>query len=127
VLKYADFSCLVGKTLKEVNISRGGEGEDSITFTTTDGEEYKLFHYQDCCEGVWIEDVIGDVGDLVGSPIVLAEVSKGDLGPLESFHESFTWTFYRIATQMGHVDIRWYGESNGYYSEEVDFALIERG
>jgi hypothetical protein len=41
-------------------------------------------------------------------------------GP-EMKDESYTWTFYNFATFKGFVTVRFYGSSNGYYSEEVSF------
>ena len=42
----------------------------------------------------------------------------------EDYRDSFTWTFYKFATVKGYVTIRWYGESNGYYSESVEFEKV---
>lgn len=113
-----DFSILVGKTLAEVRRA----GDDEIYFVTVDGDEYKLYHEQDCCESVQIEDIEGDLQSLVGNPVLLAEEVAGDTGEDEDGYGSYTYTFYKLATIKGHVDIRWYGSSNGYYSESVSFS-----
>ncbi len=118
-----NISELIGKTLVEIKIS---EGKDEMIFICDDGAKYRMFHHQDCCETVELDDINGDLEDLIGESIVLAEESTNSDEPKDSrLVESSTWTFYKIATVKGYVDIKWYGESNGYYSEEVDFEKIE--
>ena len=115
-----DISTLIGKTLTEI----ARNGDDELTFTTDSGEVYKMYHQQDCCEDVNIEDICGDLDCLVGTPILKAEVVTNSDNPKNEY-DSFTWTFYHLATIKGYVTIRWYGGSNGYYSESVDFALFK--
>lgn len=115
---------LVGQTLLSITEN---DTKDRIEFKTTDGKVYQLYHGQDCCENVCIESIVGDLADLVGEPILLAEESVGETPNDYSFEytpESYTWTFYKFATRKGYVDIRWLGESNGYYSESVSFCEV---
>lgn len=119
----AEFADLVGKTLVSVE----NVDNQRVEFTTTDGSIYRLYHEQNCCESVEVEDVVGDFADLVGSPILMAEEATNREDPPKSEFgspESFTWTFYKLATVKGYVTIRWYGESNGYYSEYVSFEEV---
>ena len=122
------FGILVGKTLTQITKSNK---EEEINFITTEGEHYQLFHSQDCCESVHIDDICGDLNDLVGLPILLAEESSSKENPPnvvipDTYQDmdSFTWTFYKLSTVKGDITIRWYGSSNGYYSEGVDFVKI---
>ncbi len=125
-----ELEILIGQTMTSV-VNRNN---NDITFTSTTGKQYMLFHSQDCCENVWIEDIIGDLEDLVGSPILVAEersVKNNDekyliLQDNPDPSASITWTFYRFATIKGTVSIRWMGSSNGYYSESVDFEEVEK-
>lgn len=112
---------LIGKTLAAVTLA--GDNE-TITFKTSCGETYQMFHGQDCCESVSVEDVVGDLGDLVDSPILQAEEVSSENEPPPRYAESYTWTFYKLATIKGGVTIRWLGRSNGYYSERVDFVKV---
>jgi hypothetical protein len=87
---------------------------------------FTFYHEDDCCESVYVDDITGDLNDLVGKPLDIVEVARHeDTMPqgmdLKKPEDSFTWTFYKFATIKGWVDVRWLGESNGYYSEEVDF------
>lgn len=121
-----DFADLIGKTLASVAVN---EGQDEIRFVTDAGVTYLMYHSQDCCESVYVESIVGDLQDLIGTPILKAEVSISDQNPPDAkpetieYQDSFTWTFYKLATIKGYVDIRWYGSSNGYYGEGVDFGI----
>ena len=109
---------LIGKTLTE--IIGAHEGSEAIRLVSPEGL-LVLYHAQDCCEFVEVEDVSGDISDLIGSPILVAEGRESEDCPQDSTSrdDSNTWTFYTFRTLKGTVDIRWHGSSNGYYSESV--------
>jgi hypothetical protein len=119
----AEMKDLLGKTLNRLEVD-----SDELVFYTTEGKIYKLYHEQVCDECVYIESVLGDLDDLGGSPIIFAEESTNREHPegytASEHKESFTWTFYGFATLKGSVEVRWLGESNGCYSERVDFTEI---
>ena len=108
-------SDMVGKTFTQVVAN-----DNSLIFAN-ETEAYLFFHVQDCCEIVYIDDICGELTDLVGTPIVKAEEVYGSfVGEPKDNDTSYTWTFYKFATIKGYVDVRWYGTSNGCYSESVD-------
>lgn len=125
---YANVSELLGKTITE--IKGGAKGDDRMEIRTSDGGFYAFHHDQDCCESCYIEDVAGDLSDLIGEPLLEAEEVTSRENPPDykpgEYQESFTWTFYKLGTRKGGVTIRWYGESNGYYSESVSFTCLLR-
>jgi len=137
-----NISELVGKTLIRID-----KNEDELIFICNDGDKFKMFHEQDCCEGVSIDDICGDLEDLLWTPILKAEAVSNENFEnsfIEKFKvqeegnsykrdaegnfepDSWTWTFYKLATVKGYVDIRWFGSSNGYYSESVSFIKADK-
>lgn len=107
---------MLGKTFDSIDV-----GDSSISFSCPDGSRYEMYHEQDCCEDVQLDDIAGDLADLIGSPILMAEKVSEEGG--EGW-DSSTWTFYKFATAKGYVTLRWYGESNGYYSEDVSIRRV---
>lgn len=110
---------LLGKTLQEVIVDRKDE---SVLFVVSDKEKYKMYHDQDCCEKVVIESIVGDVNDLIGSPLVMAESVTEDGQRWVGY--SSTWTFYKFATVKGYVTVKWFGVSDGYDSEDVSLERV---
>ena len=114
---------MVGETIKSVS---GNRHDEEFVVRTASGLVFKFYHNQDCCEDVYLEEIIGDIDDLIGYTVVMAEeTSNDDLIAGSSCYqdESFTWTYYRMATEKGLVVLRFFGSSNGYYSESVDVSV----
>lgn len=107
---------LINKTATRVTRS-----DAVLRFDLTDGTIIEFYHDQDCCENVYIEDIIGDLSDLENSELLEAE-ENSENDPDAS--ESGTWTFYRFGTQKGSVVVRFYGSSNGYYGEGVSTHVV---
>lgn len=135
---YADFEELEDKVISRIfndEYETQLHESSAICFYTSNGDIYKMYHDQNCCESVSIEDICGDLEDIIGSPVLLAEKTSNSGGGTEYTEDengeeyigdkcSHTWTFYKLSTIKGSITIRWYGTSNGYYSEEVDFYRV---
>ena len=125
-----DFSEIVGKTFTKIEKVMAGSYIEELLFSTVE-EQFKMYHNQDCCESVYLEDVVGDLNDLIGKPILMAyEASNHDevtnnRQAEDGYVDSETWTFYHLATIKGYVTLRWVGSSNGYYSESVTFEKVD--
>ena len=117
------FEEMIGATIQSID-----KAADQLSFRCVDGRTFQFCHFQECCENVEIEDVIGDLDDLIGTPLTMAEevsnMNESNLTVPEWRDTSYTWTFYRFGTNKGEVTVRWFGTSNGYYSESVDFEVI---
>jgi len=117
------FEELIGKTLTAVTVD--DKYAAWILFVVNKREKYLLHNDEADCNDVQvtIDDIDGDLNDLIGSPLTMAESVSN-----EAFEESQdaegTWTFYRFATVKGYVNIRWFGTSNGYYSETVSLQRL---
>lgn len=118
-------SCLKGKILSHVE----QVSDERLVFVTPNGTRYEMFHEQDCCEHVYIESIEGDLNDLIGSTLLIAEeVSDSDFSDSDVKmgvdNGLQKWTFYKFATLKGYVTIRWFGASNGYYGVDVTFKQL---
>jgi len=110
------FSDLLGKSIIRIFQVR----DEAIVICTSDGFIYFLHNIQDCCESVYIDDICGELENSTGLVVLAEEVTNLD-PKLDKSFDSATWTFYKLNTVKDSVTIRFLGESNGYYSESVNF------
>jgi len=127
-----EFKELESQFISSIDID---EKHDVVTIDTTTGT-YRLQHHQDCCEHVGIHIVLGSVEAVLNQKVVIAKESASELPPEEPEFEtareaeeyepeSETWSLFEIETENGgKLSILWHGESNGYYSEGVDFRKV---
>lgn len=114
---------MVGETIVSVS---GNRHDEEFLVRTASGLVFTFYHNQDCCEDVYLEEIIGDIDDLIGHTVIMAEetCSNDEVVGASCYQgESFTWTYYRMATERGLVVLRFFGSSNGYYSEAVTVSV----
>lgn len=115
-----------GKIIKSIDGLEKGSEVVSINFM--DGSSLIQVHEQDCCESVEVEQVDGDASKHIGATVYeliekVVEQEDIDKEILPAWVDSITATFYTLKTSKGYIDWRWFGESNGYYSEDVSCTL----
>lgn len=122
-----NINVLAGLTLEAFD---GKKGDAEIVIVAS-GRKFKMLHYQDCCESVSVDSVSGNPQNAIGEVIIDATERNSrdhdlpNLPAKEWADSSETWTYYTIRTQSETMVIRWYGTSNGYYSESVDFEEVK--
>lgn len=120
-MKYGSYEHVPLDDMIGLTIASVEQSSDQIDFHTTCGKHFRMLHFQDCCESVYVDAIDGDLQGLIGGVIRSAEMNT-NAG--ESRYDSVTWTFYRIRTEREFVHITWRGSSNGYYSERVSFVRL---
>ena len=118
------FEDLKGETILKINGCERNSNE--LVFTLKSGKNIRMFSYDSDCGNdvmVYLQDIIGDVQDIINSPLLLAEEVSNKGNPEDEFRTS-TWTFYKLSTIKGSLTMRWLGESNSYYSETLDVVEI---
>jgi uncharacterized protein YegJ (DUF2314 family) len=121
--RLCSFAELQGRIPIYIKVDKNPDKKNNILMLFSDGVLVKMHHQQDCCESVWIEDICGDMDDLIGYPLIVAEEvsNKGTSQDCDQYcDDSVTWTYYKMDTVKGGVTIRWCGTSNGYYSESAN-------
>lgn len=106
-----NFFELKGQILTSIAVS-----DEQVNITTNKGK-YFIHHEQDCCESVYVDSHSGNAEDLFGHEITLAEE--------DSWQEDGTVTQYVLEAGGHRFEVRWLGQSNGYYSETTSFCKAE--
>ena len=119
-----DLKDLKGKRVLAVNgLKAGSEAAD---FLLSDGSIFEMAYRPDCCASCRILEMDCTPEDFIDQEILHAEEVSNEIDPEPEGRgdESHTWTFVKFTTPKGHFMVRWYGESNGYYSESPSFTLL---
>jgi hypothetical protein len=106
----------VGHTIKDILIYR----DSRIIFVLDNNTSYQMYHYQECCEEVFLDNLdVEELKELIGEKILefTERISA-------KAYDTVTYTFYTIRTINRSVTFSWKGSSNGCYSENVDIEKI---
>ena len=121
---------LAGKKIVAIDIVDDPKKDHEIRIEIEGGRVFRFYHNQDCCESVRIaapKDSDGSLLSLIGKEIreVTQEEDRDD--GTDTDYDSWTKTTITFRTDSETVISRWIGESNGFYSEDVDLEEVFRG
>lgn len=85
----------------------------------TDKHNILFYHEQDCCENVYIE--LMSPLEILNGTIISCEIVE--IPEKYNPYDHTTSTWLKIATSEGYFTAIWRGESNGYYSESVNYIV----
>ena len=85
--------------------------------------QYRLIGEEDYGRCAELIDVVGELDDLIDSPILMSEVATNE-SPVQNGFMYSTWTFYKLATFNGYVTLRWCGSNDGWYSRAVAWEYL---
>lgn len=117
--KNIDISSLVGKTITSLYWD---QYKSELTMIDSDGIHHSLGGISGDGGCVYVEDVNGNLDDLLNSPILMAEekTAPADGSSIWSNYQDRHF-FYEIATIKGAVHMRFFGEAGAYYAAEAWF------
>lgn len=114
----SDLDNIIGSTILAVDGCT--VGSDKVTIHTSKGILRLYFdndYYGSCFVDVRVEDITGDLHDLIDGVVSVAEERSDQVGDRGDYRTK--WTFYTIRTTRGDLDLRWLGKDNGYYGVSV--------
>lgn len=117
--EYAEFSDLKGKLITDIIVESAEDSDGgSIIFRSEEGD-FVLKHEQNCCEKVYLSEIVGDLTDFIGKQILDAEEATQKC---DDNYTSNSWTFYKLRADYAYATIVFRGSSNGYYSEKAQLT-----
>ncbi len=120
-----EIKAIVGEVLTHIDIAMPANDDHEIRLETQSGRVFRIRHWQDCCEHVYIHGIDGALYRILGNPILEAthtEVEGGE--PIPQYPDSWTNTTIEFRVDGSTLVTRWIGESNGYYGETVKFEEV---
>ena len=125
MIREQDLEKIQGLTVKFIHVD-----EYEVLLVTECGREFKFYHDQDCCESVSVYDTKGELVKLEGKKLVSVEYTDmAGIDPddvvIDCHDDSFTWSSVYFKTSEDTVCVRWLGESNGYYGEDISLREIQ--
>lgn len=122
-IKEVPFESLRGKALESVVGLY--KGSDCVEFECTDGS---IFYMKPpfTTSSVRIEDIGGEITDIVGIEILIAEVKSfpGSVIDYRSNSILYTRIVYVMITTEGILHIHWYAVSNDHHIKKVGFYEV---